>query len=225
MKIILIDDHALFRVGARLVLEGTPGFEIAGEASTARRGLELVDAARPDIVLMDIALPGMDGVLATREIRRRAPQARVLIVTAYDQVNEAIDAFEAGASGYALKSDGPETLVEAIRAISRGERYVAPALIGSLATPEEQRSKSDDILAVLSEREREIFRLAAQCVPARDMASELCIARKTVDSHLYRINHKLGLRNLAELVRLAASLGMLPPARAQPTPATLTLDD
>ena len=119
MKIILIDDHALFRVGARLALGATPDFEIAGEASTARRGLELVDTVRPDIVLMDIALPGMDGVLATREILRRAPQARVLIVTAHDQVNEVFDAFEAGASGYALKSDGPETLVEAIRCVSR----------------------------------------------------------------------------------------------------------
>ena len=225
MKIILVDDHALFRVGARLVLESTPGFEIAGEASTARRGLELVDTARPDIVLMDIALPGMDGVLATREIRRRVPHARVLIVTAHDQVNEVFDAFEAGASGYALKSDGPETLVEAIRTVSRGQRYVAPTLVGSLAILEEQRRKSNDVLTVLSEREREIFRLAAQCVPARDMASELCIARKTVDSHLYRINGKLGLRNLAELVRLAATLGMLPAARTQPTPATPTSDD
>jgi DNA-binding NarL/FixJ family response regulator len=214
MKIILVDDHALFRMGARLALGGTAGCEIAGEASTARRGLELVDTVRPDIVLMDIAMPGMDGVLATREIRRRAPQARVVIVTAHDQVNDVYDAFEAGASGYVLKSDGPETLVDAILTVSRGERYVAPALIGSLSTLEVQRSKSNDVLTVLTEREREIFRLAAQCLPARDIARELCIARKTVDSHLYRINHKLGLHNLAELVRLAADLGMLPAARA-----------
>ena len=223
MKVVLIDDHALFRLGARLALEGIPDLEIAGEASTARRGLELVDSTRPDIVLLDIGLPGMDGVLATREIRRRVPHARVLIVTAHDQVNEVSDAFEAGASGYALKSDGPETLVEALRTVSRGQRYVAPALIGSLAALEE-RSKSDDVLSVLSEREREVFRLAAQCVPARDISRELCIARKTVDSHLYRINQKLGLRNLAELVRLAASLGMLA-ARRQSLPAPPSSDD
>ena len=140
----------------------------------------------------------------------------MLIVTAREQVNEVVDAFEAGASGYALKSDGPEILVEAIRAVSRGERYVAPALIRSLATLEAQRDKSNDVLTVLSEREREIFRLAAQCVAAQDIARELCIARKTVDSHLYRINQKLGLRNLAELVRLAADLGMLSAARVGP---------
>ena len=225
MKIILVDDHALFRMGARLALGDTPGFEIAGEASTARRGLELLDSVRPDIVLMDIAMPGMDGVLATREIRRRVPQARVVIVTAHDQVNDVFDAFEAGASGYVLKSDGPETLVDAILTVSRGQRYVAPALIGSLSTLEVQRSKSNDVLTVLTEREREIFRLAAQCLPARDIARELCIARKTVDSHLYRINHKLGLHNLAELVRLAADLGMLPAARTQPPPAPPTADD
>jgi DNA-binding NarL/FixJ family response regulator len=184
-----------------------------------------VDTVRPDIVLMDIAMPGMDGVLATREIRRRAPQARVVIVTAHDQVNDVYDAFEAGASGYVLKSDGPETLVDAILTVSRGERYVAPALIGSLSTLEVQRSKSNDVLTVLTEREREIFRLAAQCLPARDIAREVCIARKTVDSHLYRINHKLGLHNLAELVRLAADLGMLPAARTQPPPARPTADD
>jgi DNA-binding NarL/FixJ family response regulator len=109
--------------------------------------------------------------------------------------------------------------------VIRGQRYVAPALIGSLAILEVQRSKTNDVLTVLSEREREIFRLAAQCVPARDMASELCIARKTVDSHLYRINRKLGLHNMAELVRLAASLGMLPAARIKPTPVTPRLDD
>jgi two-component system response regulator NreC len=225
MKIILVDDHALFRMGARLALGGTPGFEVAGEASTARRGLELLDSVRPDIVLMDIAMPGMDGVLATREIRRRVPQARVVIVTAHDQVNDVFDAFEAGASAYVLKSDGPETLVEAILTVSRGQRYVAPALIGNLATLEARRGKSTDVLSVLSEREREIFRLAAQCLPARDIASELCIARKTVDSHLYRINHKLGLHNLAELVRLAADLGMLPASRTQPIPAPPTSDD
>ena len=167
----------------------------------------------------------MDGVLATREIRRRVPQARVLIVTAHDQVNEVFDAFEAGASGYALKSDGPETLVEAIRTVSRGERYVAPALSEVSRHWRSSEARATTSSTVLSEREREIFRLAAQCVPARDMARELCIARKTVDSHLYRINHKLGLRNLAELVRLAANLGMLPPARTQPIPATPTSDD
>jgi DNA-binding NarL/FixJ family response regulator len=162
---------------------------------------------------MDIAMPGMDGVLATREIGRRAPKARVLIVSAHDQVNDVLDALEAGAAGYALKSDGPETLIEAIRVVSRGQRYVAAALAPRLAAFEGRRRRASDVLGILSAREREVFRLASECVIARDMARELCIARKTVDTHLNRINRKLGLRNMAELVRLAASLGMIHTAR------------
>ena len=214
MKIVLVDDHTLFRVGVRHVLATPPGFEVIGEAGTARGAFRLIDAMVPDLVLMDIALPGMDGVLATREIGRRAPRARVLIVSAHDQVNDVLDALDAGAAGYALKSDGPETLVEAIHAVSKGHRYVAPTLAPRLAAFEARRRNASDVLGILSPREREVFRLASECVIARDMAKELCIARKTVDSHLNRINRKLGLRNMAELVRLAANLGMLHSARS-----------
>ena len=128
-------------------------------------------------------------------------------------MNDVLDALEAGAAGYALKSDGPETLIEAIRVVSRGQRYMAAALAPRLAAFEGRRRRASDVLGILSAREREVFRLASECVIARDMARELCIARKTVDTHLNRINRKLGLRNMAELVRLAASLGMLHSAR------------
>ncbi len=224
MKIVLVDDHTLFRVGVRHVLATPPGFEVIGEASTARGAFRIIDATVPDLVLMDIALPGMDGVLATREIGRRAPRARVLIVSAHDQVNDVLDALDAGAAGYALKSDGPETLVEAIHTVSKGHRYVAPALAPRLAAFEARRRNANDVLGILSPREREVFRLASECVIARDMARELCIARKTVDSHLNRINRKLGLRNMAELVRLAANLGMLHTART-PVAATGPAED
>ena len=120
--------------------------------------------------------------------------------------------------GTRLKSDGPETLIEAIRVVSRGQRYVAAALAPRLAAFEGRRRRASDVLGILSAREREVFRLASECVIARDMARELCIARKTVDTHLNRINRKLGLRNMAELVRLAASLGMIHTART-PRPA------
>jgi DNA-binding NarL/FixJ family response regulator len=225
MRIVLVDDHTLFRMGVRHVLTNTPGYEVVGEASTARSAFRIVDELTPDVVLMDIAMPGMDGVLATREIGRRAAKARVLIVSAHDQVNDVLDALEAGAAGYALKSDGPETLIEAIRVVSRGQRYVAAALAPRLAAFEGRRRRASDVLGILSAREREVFRLASECVIARDMARELCIARKTVDTHLNRINRKLGLRNMAELVRLAASLGMLHTARTprppeQPQPHT-----
>ena len=221
MRVVLVDDHALFRMGVRQILTHTPGYEIVGEASTARDAFKLIDTLRPDLVLMDIALPGMDGVLATREIGRRAATTKVLIVSAHDQVNDVLDALAAGAAGYALKCDSPDALIEGIGMVARGERYIAPALAARLATFEARRRPAADVLDVLSAREREVFRLAAECVPARDMARELCIARKTVDTHLNRINRKLGLRNIAELVRLAANLGMLHSGR---TPSPIVVD-
>jgi DNA-binding NarL/FixJ family response regulator len=208
MRIVLVDDHELFRIGAREALANAPDFTFVGEAANARAAFALIDAAAPDIVLMDITLPGMDGVVATREIRRRAPQTRVLIMSAHDQIRDVVDAIDAGASGYLLKSDGPETLLGALRTVARGEEYLAPALAARLAAHRAAQPSNTDVLASLSEREREVFRLAAECLPARDIARELCIARKTADTHLNRIHRKLGSRNLAELVGLAARLGM-----------------
>lgn len=207
MRIILVDDHELFRTGVRQTLWSVPEFKFVGEASTARAAFALVDALAPDVVLMDITLPGMDGVVATREIKRRAPKTRVLIMSAHDQLHDVTDALSAGAVGYMLKSDGPETLVAALKAIARGETYLAPPLAARLATYRAS-SPQKDVLTALSEREREVFRLAAECLPARDIARELCIARKTADTHLNRIHRKLGSRNLAELVSLASRLGM-----------------
>jgi DNA-binding NarL/FixJ family response regulator len=220
MKVVLVEDHALFRMGVRQILATAPGYELVGEASTARAAFKVIEAVEPDVVLMDIALPGMDGVVATREIRRRAPSVRVLIMSAHDQVHDVLDAMNAGAAGYALKSDGPEALVQALKQVARGERYVAPAVAARLSTYEARRRRATDVLGVLSEREREVFRLAADCRIAREIARELCIARKTVDTHLNRINRKLGLRNLAELVRLGASLGLVHSART-PLPGPL----
>src|SRR6185436_2190538 len=142
----------LFRMGVRHVLTNTPGYEVVGEASTARSAFRIVDALTPDVVLMDIAMPGMDGVLATREIGRRAPTTRVLIVSAHDQVNDVLDALAAGAAGYALKCDSPEALVEGIGMVTRGERYIAPSLASRLAAFEGRRRQAGDVLDVLSAR-------------------------------------------------------------------------
>jgi DNA-binding NarL/FixJ family response regulator len=209
MRILTVDDHCLFRAGIRLTLNAEPSCQIVGEVGTAREALLLVDAEQPDIVLMDLALPGMDGVVATREITRRAPRTRVLILSLHDQIGDVLDALNAGAKGYALKSEGPEALVRAIETVSRDERYLAPAIAARLSAYESRSQQVADPLGVLSEREREVFRLAAQCLTTREIAAELCISRKTVDTHLYRIHRKLGLRTSSELVRMAANLGLI----------------
>jgi DNA-binding NarL/FixJ family response regulator len=209
LKIVLVDGHALFRVGLRQFLTTVPGYMVVGEASSARDAFQVIAASGPDLVLMGVALSGMDGIVATREIRHRAPAVRVLIVSAYDDLSDVTDALAAGADGYVLKSDDPEVLVEALRQVGRGERFLAPTLAKRLSLVPIAVSGSTDGLGVLSEREREVFRLAADCRRASEIAHDLCIARKTVDTHLNRINRKLQLRNRAELVRFALRLGLV----------------
>ena len=208
MKAVLIDDHQIFRVGIRHMLTTTSEWQIVGEAGRAREAFALIDAERPDVALVDIALPGMDGVVATREIRRRAQGTRILILTVHEEIRDVVDALAAGAAGYALKTEAPESLVTALATVMQGERYVAPSLLARLEAYQTAPQPAD-VLSVLSEREREIFRLAAECLITREIAHELCISRKTVDTHLYRIHHKLGLRTSAELVRLAGRLGLI----------------
>ena len=214
-KVLLVDDHPLLRAGIRQILTATSEFLVVGEAGRARDAFVLIDAEEPDVVLMDVALPGMDGVIATREIRRRAARTRVLILTVHDQITDVLDALNAGATGYALKTDDTETLLEALRTVAKGDRYLAPAIAARLESYESRRRKASDVLSVLSVREREVFRLAAECLITREIAHELCISRKTVDTHLYRIHRKLGLRTSAELVRLASSLGLVHAGRTR----------
>jgi DNA-binding NarL/FixJ family response regulator len=208
-KIFLVEDHPLFRMGIRQSLASYAEFTVVGEAGNARDAFAAIDAHPPDIVVMDVSLPGMDGVIATREIRRRAPRTRVLLLSVHDQISDVLEALDAGAAGYALKTEGTEALVAALRTIIRNDRYVAPPLAALLGSYESRRKRPLDTLSILSLREREVFRLAADCLLTREIARELCISRKTVDTHLYRIHRKLGLRTSAELVRMACNLGLV----------------
>jgi NarL family two-component system response regulator LiaR len=185
-----------------------PGYRVVAEAANARAALPMIEAARPDVVLMDIVLPGMDGIVATREILRRLPEARVIVLSAHKQARDVQDAIDAGAVGYVLKADPPEALMQALDHAVRGTFFAGPLLAGSMSALEPTRTKRD-VLDVLSEREREIFRLAADCRTSPEIARELCLSRKTVDTHVNRINRKLGLRDRAQLVRLAVGIGLV----------------
>jgi len=210
----------MLRAGLRDFLSSFPEYAVVGEAASARQGFAVIEAHKPDVVVMDIALPGMDGIVATREVLRRLPTARVVILTAHAQIHDVVDAIDAGAVGYVLKSDPPETLKDALDGSIHGRRYLAPQLATTFPSALKPSPKTGGALEVLSEREREIFRLAAECRTAVEIARDLCIARKTVDVHVNRINRKLGLRDRADLVRLAASIGLVhsirPPSRLPP---------
>jgi DNA-binding NarL/FixJ family response regulator len=212
MRIVIVDDHIIYREGLKRVLASVPDCEVVGEAGSARAAFKVVDKERPDLVILDMLLPGMDGCSAARELKRRSPEARVLVLTACDAPDDMRDAFSAGAAGYLLKSDPITALVEALHAVQGGNRFLSPTLAARAEQPPTGPS-SDEALSCLSVREREVFHLAVSGLSNAEMSRELCISRKTVETHKYRLQKKLGLRNTNGLLRFAAHHGFIRRAR------------
>jgi len=211
MRIVVIAGEPAFRLGIKIGLERTGDLQLAAEAGDARTGFAVVDSTDPDVVLIDVSLRGMDGIDATREVRRRATRARVLLVAAWPRERDVLEGFAAGASGYALKTDPIESLHEAIRTVGAGQRYLAPGLRGwsQEASPDGRGDGPRDVLKALSLREREVLSLVVKGRRSRDIATELCISIKTVETHRNHINRKLGCTSAADLTRFAADNGLL----------------
>ena len=192
----------MFREAMRHLLR-EQGFDLVAEAGDARAMFPLIDAKRPNVVLLDLRLPGMDGVTATRELQTRAPDTKVMILSAYTRQHDLDEAWAAGAHGYVTKMQDADQLSEAIRAVVAGERYLSPGLKPS--------TKADRTgpLGMLSARERDVFRLLVRGMTTRQIAGELDISGKTVDTHRERILKKLGLHSAVELVRYAATNDVL----------------
>jgi DNA-binding NarL/FixJ family response regulator len=204
VDILLVDDHPILRFAVRELLGRTrPDLSIVGEVDTARDALPLLEAVRPDLVLMDILLPGPNGIVATREIRRAHPQCRVLIYTTLTEPVYAIEALAAGAAGYVLKNQGIDVLTAAIDTIAAGKRYLAPRIEKAVRSAESD-GQAVGGLASLSVREKEVFDLVVGGHTNRRVASLLFISERTVETHRARINRKLGVHSTAELVRFAA---------------------
>src|SRR4051794_23674606 len=197
VRVALVDDHELFRDSLWSSLSNH-GFEMVAQAATARASFPLIDHARPDVVLMDISLPDMDGITATHELVARVPAPKVLMLSAHEEPHVVAAAFAAGANGYALKSRSVEELITGIRQVAGGHRWVAPGL-SALATA------ANGPLAALSARERDVFRLLVAGLTMRQIAAQLCISPKTVDTHRQRIFKKLDVHSSVQLVRFAAS--------------------
>jgi two-component system nitrate/nitrite response regulator NarL len=205
LRLVLIDDHLLFREGLRGLISTEPDLAVVAEGADAREVYPLIDAEAPDIAIVDISLRGSSGIAATQEIVRRRPDCKVLILTMHANEDYAAQAFAAGASGYALKDQGMSELLEAIRVVARGGRYVAPSLPARVLEGE----RTVHPLGALSPREREVFDLIVQRQSNRDISNYLCISIKTVETHRASINRKLGAHSTADLVRLAARLGLI----------------
>jgi len=212
VKVVLADDHVLVREGTRNLLEREPDIEVVGEANDGEEAIELATELHPHVVLMDIAMPKINGIEATRQIKTRCPATAVLILTAYDNDQYIVALLEAGAAGYLLKNVKGSDLVNAIRAVNAGESVLHPTIARKVfkrfTTPLEKSGEtvsSQD----LSERELEILRLAAKGMSNRDIANELFLSRRTVQAHLSNVFRRMGVGSRTEAVLHALTRGWL----------------
>jgi DNA-binding NarL/FixJ family response regulator len=212
--VVLADDQELVRSGLASVLS-VRGIDVVGEAADGARAVEVVDRARPDVVVMDIRMPVLDGIAATREIVRRRLPTRVLVVTTYDLDTYVYDALRAGAAGFLLKATTPDRLVEGIRTVAAGEALLAPSLTRRLIEAHVARPApapgTPRPLAALSERELDVVRLVARGRTNTEIAAELVVSPATVKSHVNRIFAKLALETRVQLVVLAYECGFVVP--------------
>lgn len=212
IRIVIADDHNVVRSGLRVLLNAQADLEIVGEAASGAEAVERVVALRPNVILLDIAMPGMNGLEAARQIRRDAPEVQILILTMHDDEEYVRLFLEMGVAGYVLKNAADTELADAIRTIHRGESFVypplMPALIESVLGPSDGSVSRSDREA-LSPRETEVLRLVALGYTSQQVADQLEIGVSTVETHRARIMEKLGLRGRAQLVRYAMAQGLL----------------
>jgi DNA-binding NarL/FixJ family response regulator len=208
VRVLVVDDHAVVRTGLRRILDAEQDIETVGEAPNAERALYEALELKPDVVLLDVVMPGKSGIEAMPSLLKAVPDLKVLVLSMQDDPRYVREAFEAGASGYVLKEAADTEVVDAVRAVAGGERYVHPALGARLiaAESEERKRAASD---PLSEREREVLRLLALGHTNQEIAAQLYISVRTAETHRAHIMRKLGLASRAELVRYALDNGMI----------------
>lgn len=211
IRILLIDDHAVLRAGLRALLEAEPGLEVVGEGGTGEEGIVMVERLRPDVVVMDLSMPGIGGLEATRRIAGLEDGTRVLVLTMHGEEEHLLPVLEAGGSGYVNKRSADEELIEAIRTVARGDVFLYPNAAKLLLQGFRGKSDRDDEDPVekLTDREREVLGYTAEGFSSAEIGRKLSISPKTVDTYRSRIMEKLGLHHRSELVRFALQQGLL----------------
>lgn len=208
IRLLIVDDHPVVRDGLRGMFAGDAAFEVVGEAADGVDALALAEALRPDVILMDLHLPGLNGAAAIRQLSERGIPSRVLVLTTYDSDSDVVPAIEAGATGYLLKDATREELVAAVRATYRGESVLAPSVATRLVTQLHAPAQES-----LSDRELEVLALIAQGLTNREAAARLFISEATVKTHLVHIYRKLDVNDRAAAVAAAYERGLLTPGR------------
>lgn len=211
IRIVLADDHALFRAGVAALLEAEERFEVVGEASTGEEAVDLARATKPDILVMDLSMPGTNGLEATRRIAALGLDTRVLVLTVHAEEEYLVPVVEAGASGYLTKTSADTDLIEALNVVARGQVYLPPKATTLLLKQykKAESTQPSGRLQDLSSREREVLALTAEGFSSREIGKKLFISPKTVDTYRSRIMEKLGLSHRSELVRFALRVGLL----------------
>jgi two-component system, NarL family, response regulator NreC len=211
LRILLADDHTLVRQGLRKVLEDRPEWQVVAEAGDGRAAVRLAEEYKPDVAVVDVAMPLLNGIEATRQIVRRAPQTKVLVLSMHSDEAYVTQMLKAGATGYLLKDSADVDLLEAVLAVSQGKSFFSPA-VARLMSDDYARQRGDnaaDRYDSLSEREREIFQLVAEGKTNREIAALLFISPSTVETHRARIMEKLNLHSAAEIVLYAVRRGVV----------------
>src|SRR5471032_1861274 len=213
IRVVLIDDHALVRAGLRSLLHSSTGISVVGEGGDGRDAVALALRTRPDVLVMDLDMPTVDGITATRQLHGAAPEVRVLIVSMHSEQDRLLAVLDAGARGYLAKSAADRELVDAIRVVAAGDVYVRPAVAAALAMadrePPVERLDARARLERLSHREQTVVTLTARGFNGPEIGRQLGIAAKTVDTYKQRIEEKLGLAHRSEYVRLALQADLL----------------
>lgn len=217
IRVLLVDDHTLVRAGIRALLQNLAGIEVVGEADDGHEALRLISELRPQVVLMDIAMPGLNGLEAVARIAQAAPEVRVIMLSMHASEEYVLQALRAGAAGYLLKGARLSELELAVMSVARGETYLSPAaskhvVSGYVQQAGEASQRSTAPTERLTPRQREILLLIAQGTTTKEIAQKLSISVKTVEMHRAQLMERLGIHDVAGLVRYAIRIGMISPA-------------
>ncbi|MGN6271454.1 MAG: response regulator [Protaetiibacter sp.] len=203
-RVLLVDDQSLVRTGFRVILDAHPDLEVVGEAGDGAEGIALAEALSPEVVCMDVQMPGLDGLEATRRIAARTDGPAVLVLTTFDRDDYLFQALEAGASGFLLKTASPEQLVDAVRVLAAGDALLSPAVtrrvIERFGGPAREPAALDEAIAELTDREADVFRLLADGLSNAEIARRLYVGEATVKTHVSNILLKLGVRDRVQAV-------------------------
>ena len=211
LRILLADDHTLVRQGLRKVLEERPEWQVVAEAGDGRDAVRLAEQHKPDVAVLDVAMPLLNGIEATRQITRRVPQTRILVLSMYSDEAYVTQMLKAGATGYLLKDSADVDLLQAVQAVSQGKSFFSPA-VARLMSDDYARQRGENLVdryESLSDREREIFQIVAEGKTNKEIAALLFISPSTVETHRARIMEKLDLHSAAEIVLYAVRRGVI----------------